>query len=87
MEEREKYQTLAILSPDGTQYSHKVKCPFVPSYLRRKDNISDLQKLAFQWLSLSLFAQKQEKKIQGAAVEAGKSVCSSPEQLLTSWLH
>lgn len=86
MEKREKYQTLAVLSPDGTQYSHKVKCPFVPSYLGRKDNISDLQKLAFWWLSLSLFAQKQEKT-QGAAVEGGKSVCPSPEQLLTSWLH
>lgn len=47
----------------------RFKCPFSPSYLKREDSIPDLQKPAFQWLSLFLFAQKQEKKVQGAAVE------------------
>lgn len=51
--------------------ARRFKCPFVPSYLRREDSIPDLQGLAFQRLSLSLSAQKQEKRVHRATVEDG----------------
>lgn len=38
----------------------RFKCLIIPNYLRREDRIPGLQKSAFYWLNLFLFAQKQE---------------------------
>lgn len=87
MEPRETWQTLSYHQMAFSQ-ARRFKCPFVPSYLGRKESIPDLQELAFQGLSLLSFAQKQEKKVHGAWQMISKSVCLALEHaLLTSWPH